>query len=137
MELTLTLDMFPPGHSCVLTPRTDGTQTWCSVLAHKVERGFPPMLMVHPDGDRYPSLPDPIRVKLEYVQNSGDVTPAKEAQTLTQEALRSSRRLGRRTSTSFAIEDHARLVADKLANGKEPKDKGSRRGCNGDGGALA
>ena len=55
VELTLTLDMFPPGHSCVLTPRTDGTQTWCSVLAHKVERGFPPMLMVHPDGDRYPS----------------------------------------------------------------------------------
>ena len=61
------------------------------------------MLMVHPDGDRYPSyvtldqirkciqregLDFPIRVKLEYVQNSGDVTPAKEAQTLTQEALR-------------------------------------------------
>lgn len=35
-----------------------------------------------------PSLPDPIRVKLEYVQNSGDVTTAKNAQTLSQEALR-------------------------------------------------
>ena len=52
---SLTLDMFPPGHSRVLTPRTDGTRTWCSVLGHKMERGAPPLIKVHPEGDEDPS----------------------------------------------------------------------------------
>ena len=43
---SLTLDMFPPGHSRVLTPRTDGTRTWCSVLGHKMERGAPMQVVV-------------------------------------------------------------------------------------------
>ena len=47
----LTLSMFPPHRSLVLTPRTNGEPTWCMVLGHKAEKGAAPMLRVHPDGD--------------------------------------------------------------------------------------